>query len=218
MSFLSNLFPTTISVDKLSKVFEQIDKSLCKINLPNTLGTGFFCKINFPDESNLLPVMITTNHLLNEDSISDGKTLSIYLDKDKLVYKILMDNKRRKYTSPIYDITIIEILPKDNFEYISFLNLDRGVLEHKSNYIYKNEPIYLIQYSRGKGIYSTRNIKDINENNYNFGHLCTPNPGASGSPILNLNSLEVIAVHIGSAPKSNMNIGSTFIDYFKFFS
>ena len=210
MSFLSQL-ATTISIDKLGKVLEQIEKSLCKINLPNTLGTGFFCKINFPDESNFLPVLITTNHLLNEDSISEGKTITISLNKDKLSYKITIDNNRRKYTSSIYDITMIEILPKDNFDYISFLNLDRGILENKSIHIYEKEPIYLIQYSRGKGMYSTGNIKNINDNIYNFGHLCTPKPGAEGSPILNLNSLEVIGVHIGEDPKLNCNKG-TFIN------
>ena len=146
-----------------------------------------------------------------EDSISEGKTITISLNKDKLSYKITIDNNRRKYTSSIYDITMIEILPKDNFDYISFLNLDRGILENKSNHIYEKEPLYLIQYSRGKGLYSTGNIKNINDNIYNFGHLCTPKPGAEGSPILNLNSLEVIGVHIGEDPKLNCNKG-TFIN------
>ena len=41
-------------------------KNVCKIKIGNEQSTGFFCKIPFPDENNLLPVFITNNHVINK--------------------------------------------------------------------------------------------------------------------------------------------------------
>ena len=208
MSFLSG---QSMPFEALTKVLEQMEKSLCKITTEKTMGTGFFCKINFRNGSSLLPVLITTNHLLNEDSIRVGKTISFSLKNDKFFYKIVIDKNRRKYTSPKYDITMIEILPKDNLDVISFLNLDRGILDKKPNQNYLNEQVYTIQYTRVKGIYSTGNIKDILDNKYNFSHSCSAEEISIGCPILSLNNYEVIGVHIGRNDQLKCNVG-TFIN------
>lgn len=44
----------------LQNIVAQL-KCACKIVDGKNLGTGFFCKIPFPDESNLLPVLMTCN-------------------------------------------------------------------------------------------------------------------------------------------------------------
>ena len=51
-------------------ILSQMENCICKIIKDNgEKGTGFFCTIPFPDEKNLLQVLITNNHVLNEDDI-----------------------------------------------------------------------------------------------------------------------------------------------------
>ena len=48
---------------------EQMKKCICKIKLDNKQGTGFFCKMPFPDMNNRLSVFITNNHIINEKEL-----------------------------------------------------------------------------------------------------------------------------------------------------
>ena len=50
--------------------------------IDSNFGTGFPCKIPFPTEKELLPILITNNHIINE------KTL---YEKDKKIF-IKIDN------------------------------------------------------------------------------------------------------------------------------
>ena len=59
-------FPNVISYECTEKIIEQMKKNVCKIRIGNEQSTGFFCKIPFPDENNLLPVFITNNHVINK--------------------------------------------------------------------------------------------------------------------------------------------------------
>ena len=61
-----NLYPKAIDSEKTEKILEQMKKCICKICLENGIkGTGIFSKINFPNKENLLPVLITNNHVIN---------------------------------------------------------------------------------------------------------------------------------------------------------
>ena len=52
--------PKSISFEQMDIIRNQMEKSICKIKCQNGgFGTGFFCKIYFPDEFHLLPVLIT---------------------------------------------------------------------------------------------------------------------------------------------------------------
>ena len=57
-------------------------------------GTGFFCKINYPDEFNLLTVLIINNHVLDENYLKINKTIKIILNDDKIEKNILIDETR----------------------------------------------------------------------------------------------------------------------------
>ena len=46
---------------------EQKEKCICKIETENAFGTGFLCTIQFGNKKNLLPVLITNNHVINEN-------------------------------------------------------------------------------------------------------------------------------------------------------
>jgi len=56
-----------IPTDILEIILRQTKESICKIICNDREnGTGFFCLIPFPDKFNLLPVLITNNHVLDK--------------------------------------------------------------------------------------------------------------------------------------------------------
>jgi hypothetical protein len=99
--------PEPISLRQTENILEQMkSNSICRIN---DKGTGFFVKI--PYKSKLLPVLITTNHIINIDDIQDNKSISMLLNNDKKIKTIKLDN-RLMYTNEKLDVTIIEIKEK----------------------------------------------------------------------------------------------------------
>ena len=93
-------YPNVISYECTKKIIEQMEKDICKIKIGKEQGTGFFCKIPFPDKDNMLPVFITNNHIINlkEDKI----IIKIKEEKESLIINL---NNRIKYTNKEYDIT-----------------------------------------------------------------------------------------------------------------
>ena len=203
--------PESIPIDVLKTIIEQTEKSICKIICKNEgNGTGYFCSIPFPDKYNLLPVLITNNHVVDKNDIIEGNTIDLTLNNDKIPFKIKIDNSRKVYTNEKYDITFIEIKETDGFDLNTFLDLDDRILKDKSDEIFNKLPVYLIFYPAGKKVeYSTGIIKSISEDN-NIEHTCSSKFGASGCPILNLNNNKVIGVHKGASKIKNWNLG-TFI-------
>lgn len=91
----------SMSMEKLQEIVGQ-SKYACKIIDGNTIGTGFFCNIPFPDSKNLLSVLITCNHVFNPIS---KETINFIVHEKE--YNLSLDTDRLKYTSEIYDITMI---------------------------------------------------------------------------------------------------------------
>jgi len=108
----------------LKVVNSQLEGSICKIYInENELGTGFICKIPFPDEFRLLPVLITNNHVINEEYCLKNKIIKISFDDDRIIRLLKIFPERKLYSNRNYDISIIEIFPnKDKLN--SFLELD----------------------------------------------------------------------------------------------
>ena len=81
-----NEYPDVIPYASILKIIEQMEKNICKIDSENRQGTGFFCKIPFPDLNNIIPVFITNNHLIDQNILNTKDIkISIYLkgEKDK---------------------------------------------------------------------------------------------------------------------------------------
>ena len=112
-----------------------MEKNICKIKIGNEQGTGFFCKIPFPDKDNMIPVFITNNHIINlkEDKI-------IIKIKEEKESRIINLNNRMKYTNKEYDITIIELKEKDNIK--NYLELDDNII-NDLNEEYIDKTIYI---------------------------------------------------------------------------
>ena len=203
-----------ITHEKTKKIIQQMEKSICQIKNENCYGTGFFCKIPFPDKDNFLPVLITAYHILHEEALNQiDKKIHITFENEQ-VFELDL-NKRIKYTNKKYDITIIEIKENDNIN--KFLELEdyiiKDILVDNNNMKYKNNEIYSIQYAKDKLATSYGILTGISEDNTHlFSHKCSTELGSGGSPILNLNNNKVIGVHSSSLKNKNINIG-TFLNY-----
>ena len=104
--------PIPVTLEGTRIILNQMENCICKIYKDNgAIGTGFFCEIPF--NNNLLKVLITNNHVLNENEIENNKIINIsIINKEKKkeeIKKIKIDNIRKKYTNKELDITIIEI-------------------------------------------------------------------------------------------------------------
>ena len=79
-----------VSLKQTENIIEQMkSNSICRIN---NKGNGFFVKI--PCKSKLLPVLITTNQVINIDDIQDNRNISIRLNNDKKIKTIKLDENR----------------------------------------------------------------------------------------------------------------------------
>ena len=76
-------FPDIITYESSKKIIEQMKKNICKIKIDEEQGTGFFCKIPFPDKYKTLPVLITNNHIINENLLNT-KNITIIEIKEKV--------------------------------------------------------------------------------------------------------------------------------------
>ena len=210
-------YPNAITYECTEKIWDQMKNKVCNIKIKNWLRTGFFCKIPFPTKDKLLPVLITNNHIIDE-KVLESKDIPIFIyTKESRRFKPFDLNNRLCYTSKEYDVTIIQIIEKDEINH--FLELDENVIENiidsknnindNSNNIYINENIYLIQYPEGDLSVSYGILDEIvNNKKYQFNHLCSTKFGSSGSPILNIANNKVFGLHKHASIKNNYNKGS----------
>ena len=194
-------FLSSIPINVLTIITDQ-KKNICKIEFSDVKmdGTGFFCKIPFPDNFNKLPVLITNNHVLGEKDITTNRKIKFILDNNEeiLNYELIIDNSRKTYTNKEYDITIIEIKCEDNIDINSFLEIDNMIFTNNSNDSYKDKSIYILHYKKGEECeFSHGFIRRINNDNYTIEHKCQTDYGSSGSPILSIETNRVLGIHRG---------------------
>ena len=209
-----------LTIESTEIILEQMKTCVCKIH-GREIGTGFFTKIPYRDE--LISVLITNNHVLNENDIDKGKNISITFNNEKECRNIIIDSHRKRYTNEILDVTIIEIYEKkDNIS--NFLTLDDKILSEFNqeknidvqfyDNVYQKKSIYLLNYKNGKKIFTSygllNNIEGIKNNRIN--HKCYTDRGSSGSPILLIENHKVIGVHYGCSNRSvKINSGTLII-------
>ena len=192
----------SVSIKKTEIILNQMKNCVCKIHNGQKKGTGFFAKLSFKNQ--LIKVLITNNHVLGENEILPGNTISISLNNKKSIRNIKIDSERKRYTNKNYDTTIIELNEKDNIN--NYLTFDKQILERINsekveisvntnkgfNNLYEKESIYILNYFEEIRV-SYGLLNSIN--GYQIKHKCSTTEGASGSPILSLESNEVIGIH-----------------------
>ena len=212
-----SIYPVNIDVTR--KIVEQMEKSICKIQINGEIGTGFFTKI--PYNQKYLKVLITNNHIIGEKEIKNGRQISISLNNEKKRTIIeINENKRKTYTNKYYDVTIIEILEDidGKYEYIELndeikkvMHLNKKEILNYYHNNYNKESIYILNYMKGEDIVVSYGLlHDIKSDN-ELAHKCSTDNGSSGSPILSLKDNKLIGVHYGSSKNFNSNKGTLII-------
>ena len=196
--------PEPISLKQTEKILEQMkSKSICIID---NKGTGFFTKI--PYKSKLLPVLITSNQVINADYIENKTNVSSHTNNGEKIKTIKLDNNRLIYTNEKLDITIIEIKEDEDKlnnkylelddEIINYFKLDKKERQKYLDILYNIESIYLLHHLDEKEIFVSYG-KLIDINNKEIIHNCNIKEGSSGSIILLLNNHKLIGIHCSSS-------------------
>ena len=202
-------------VDNLdSQIINEMDRNkiqvspwLCRIKTKTLNGTGFLIKLIKNNED--LFCLMTSQHLITREMIEskenkenieisydcDQKHLLINLNKFERLIKDFIDIN--------IDITIVQILPKDQVKEQFFL-LPYIIDSDLSSLIDKT--IYIPELTTGDNLnFSTGIIKGINNDEFN--HNINTKSGTSGSPIFLENSIKVIGMHKQGNITINDNYG-----------
>ena len=160
----------------------KVKSKLCKIKITSSgeIGYGFLMKLYKGNN----PFYCLLTNFINKNNVNEN--IEIYYDNQNKMFKINLNEKERfilNYSFINIDVTIIEILPKDNINENYFLlpNLDNK-LENKS--------IYISQYEESN--YIMNKIKSINQ--YDIIYLNNI-AVTSGSPIFLEDSTKVIGIN-----------------------
>ena len=194
-----------IDLEKFEYILNQQKKYCCKIYSKNeNIGTGFFCKIILPNSLSILPVLMTCNHVLDEDDIKIAQSINFSLDNEKHKYTIRLDNKRLVYTNSNMDFTIIQLRKSDNLDIDSFLSIDEEIIKEKSNDNLNELSIYLLHYQNGeRAKISFGTIIGFSEDKIDILHNCGSEKGSSGGPLINNTNFKLIGIHKGYKNKNN---------------
>ena len=192
---LINKYPLPVTIDETELILKQMRYSICKIENENGDGTGFFCQILNRK------LLITNNHVINEEIIKDKNKIKVKLNDGKIKKDLKIKDY---YTNIEYDTTIIEI--NDNDEKINYLEIDDDIFEESINI--NNKSIYIIQYPKygneQKAAVSYGILNKI-QDKYNIIHYCSTDHGSSGSPIIRLSNKKIIGIHKEGVNNNNFN-------------
>ena len=120
---LIDIYPMQLTIEGTETIIHQMKNSICQIIKGNTKGTGFFCKVNNPKDNKLITLLITNNHILDNEYFKKSKSIKFYLHEDHKIKTIpINDYSRIIFTNKDLDITFIEINEKEkkifNFQYL----------------------------------------------------------------------------------------------------
>ena len=158
-------------------------KSVCEIKLSDGFGSGFFCKIPYTENDNLLlSVLITNDHVLSKEILTSKNDIEIIINGEA---KILSLKQRKIWNDKEMDFTCIEIKEKED-KIHTFFNLDDNALDKNSDnncYLNKNVIVYGINKIGKKVSFSNGIIKKNKD--FFFVYTCNTFPGCSGGCIVN---------------------------------
>lgn len=185
---------SNIIMDKL-KIITRAN-CLWTINYKNKKGIGFLCNIPFPNQSNLLPVLITNNHILDDIALRKKSTFFLSSKGSRIDYEIEIDDSRKIYTNAIYNIAIIEIKSKEMLSKSFFLNIEDNLFKGNLNNINIPKDLYILFFSENQEVkYSMGKFINIDKENCFFSYNCSIEDNPSGAPILDFSNNNVLGIH-----------------------
>ena len=189
------------------KLLKKAEKATCKINSTKT-GTGFFCKIPFNNNKNIIKVLFTNNHILNKESLQIGKIIHILYKGDPKTIEITKDRlvftDSRDYKIGL-DYSCIEIFDSDGIEDFYEIFNDNFSFENEKeiltvNGYYNGEELSINSIKSG-------HLKEIKK--YKIYHSVDTGYGCSGSPIILTNrDFKIIGIHRCYINEKKLNLGS----------
>ena len=209
-------------------------KCLCRIKISESryqkYGSGFFCSIPLTNTIYKIPVLITANHVLNEENIKNSKQILIEYGDNGERFILTFDKESKIYTHKEFDITIIKIEKKNElFNKCIFMEIDEDTFENEEFLIknIRNKKAYILEYAVGKPFnkkYHEQNNKFLQEfiedkeytieegeitfNGRDIEHNIPTNPGASGGPIISGDKFKVIGYHLSKNNNSGIGYGN----------
>ena len=191
-------YPKPVNNQQLTKILDQMNKSLYKVNEKERMfETGFFCYVKIKEklkEKNI-PVLII-NKIVRLEEYKDEVNISI----NKKTKNIKLGDT--KYQNEEYNMTIIEI-KENKRDKIQFLEIDDAIYEENSEMYYDKKPIYIIQWKNMKDLNNSSLsygvIKEMNKNEFKYSSEMKTNPKIS--LIFNSSNNKLIGKHETNLPK-----------------
>lgn len=208
-----------IKPTELDPCMSYASKSFCKIFCQGFFGSGFLIKLYKNDQDFFC--LMTCGHVVEIDKIEKGKKVSFYYDSIAARLKEIELNKNERFIinfnvlNEDIDVTVIEILPKDNISPEFFLSPNLYYINNFDELEKQN--IAILQYPKGKLAQAYGKIKDIYKDKYGFSHTASTEKGSSGSPIFLKDSIEVVGIHKTGVSNNSENYGNFIGPVFNFF-
>ena len=199
-----------IQKTEINKLFQKGTDSMCKIHIlkngKSGSGTGFFCSLRH-SYLNLNIVLLTNNHVLDEESLKEGNIIE-YECGNGIIKQIKITKERRIFTNNDLDYSCIEIL--DNDKVLNYFEINDDIMNGNIEKII-NSDIFILQYPKGGEIsFSQGNIIRIIEDRIILS--ASTEEGSSGSPIIlrdNQYNYKICGIHFGGNESKNCNFANT---------
>ena len=147
----------------------KVSKAMCKIETNKKISSGFLIKL-FKGEKEFFCLM-TNEHTITKEMIAKRSSFNFYYDSSDFQSKTIDLNPQERYikyfTNINIDVSIIEILPKDNIPKYYFLSANIVYMYNFDKLI--NQEIAILQYPKGNFSYSY-GIITAKTNTYEFSH------------------------------------------------
>ena len=160
---------------------------------------------------------MTCEHIITNESIKKKEAINLFYDNGFKLKEIILNTEERyikEFTEIDIDVTVVEILTKDNIEKDYFLLPNIEYMNNINELI--NKEITIIQYPLGGLLcYSDGPIENINE--YEITHKASTQKGSSGSPIVLKDQINVIGIHKSGNKENSNNYGNPIGPLFNYF-
>ena len=159
---------------------------------------------------------MTTEHFIDKEMIKRRQIINVYYDNLKEERKIQLNPEERfikNFCDIKIDVTVIEILPKDNIPQNYFL---LPFIDYMDNYNKLNgQDLAIMQYFGDQLYLSVGKIKYVT--NYEFAFDFAIEEGSSGSPILLKETNKVVGIYKGCFKSRKENYGDLIYPIFSYF-